>query len=71
VQTYEFTFKCRRCEKELTELVTSPDILAREDVNQIEFELRCSNPDCEWREKRKGAEAEKIKAALKPLSACG
>jgi hypothetical protein len=71
VQTYEFTFKCRHCEKELTELVISPDVLAREDLNQIEFELSCSNPECEWTEKRTGAEAAKIEAALKPVSACG
>jgi hypothetical protein len=72
VQTYEFTFKCKRCEKELTEFVTSPDVLAKEDLNQIEFEVKCSSPGCRWREKRHGAEAESIRAALKPvLSACG
>jgi len=67
VHAYQFIFKCRRCATEVTEVVTSPDILAREELNQIELELRCSNPECRWTESRTGAEAEKIKAALKPM----
>jgi hypothetical protein len=29
MHTYEFIFKCKRCEKEVWEHVTSPDILTR------------------------------------------
>jgi len=71
MHTYEFTFKCKRCAKELTELVTSPDVLTREELRQMDFHLTCSNAGCEWSEPRTGADEEQIKAALKPMSACG
>jgi len=31
----------------------------------------CPNPDCGWNGARTGAQAEKVKAALKPMSVCG
>jgi hypothetical protein len=71
MHTYEFTFKCERCTKELIALVTSPDVLAREQLNEMEFQFTCQNPDCGWSGTRTGAQAEKIKAALKPMSVCG
>src|SRR6266478_4227641 len=71
MHTYEFTFKCERCAKELTEIVTSPDVLAKEELNQMEFHLTCPNASCRWSRTRTGAHAEKIKAALKPMSGCG
>ena len=39
MHTYEFTFKCERRAKELTAVVTSPDVLEREQLNEIEFQL--------------------------------
>jgi len=71
MHTYEFTFQCERCAKELTEFVTSPDVLAKEELNQMEFHLTCPNASCRWNGTRTGAHAEKIKAALKPMSVCG
>ena len=71
MHTYEFTFKCKRCAKELTELVTSPEGLTREELSQMDFQLRCSNADCAWSGTQTGTDAEQIKAALKPMSACG
>jgi hypothetical protein len=71
MHTYEFTFKCERCAKELTEIVTSPDVLAKEELNQMEFHPTCPNASCRWSGTRTGAHAEKIKAALKPMSVCG
>jgi len=37
------------------------------------FRIACPNPDpdCGWNGARTGAQAEKIKAALKPMSVCG
>ena len=64
MHTYELTFKCERCAKELTEFVTSPDVFAREELNQMEFQLTCPNPGCGWIGKRTGAEAEKIMAVI-------
>jgi hypothetical protein len=71
MHTYEFTFECKHCAKEVTELVTSPDILEREELIRMQFHLRCPNADCGWNGIRTGAEAEHIKAALKPVSVCG
>jgi hypothetical protein len=71
MHTYEFIFKCKRCEKEVWEHVTSPDILTREKLDGMEFQLTCPNPGCGWIGKRTGAEAEKIMAALKPISTSG
>ncbi len=71
MHTYEFTFKCKRCAKQLTELVTSPEVLTREELMQMNFHVTCSNADCAWSGTRTGAEAEQIKAALKPMSVCG
>jgi hypothetical protein len=65
MHTYEFTFKCERCTKELKALVTSPDVLAREQLNETEFQFTCLNPDCGWSGTRTEAQAEKIRAALK------
>ncbi len=70
MHTYEFTLKCKRCAKEVTELVTSPEILTREELIQMEFHLTCPNADCGWTGTRTGAEAEHIKAALKLVSVC-
>ena len=69
MHTYEFTFKCERCTKEPAALVTSPDVLEREELN--EFQLTCPNPECGWSSKRTGAQAERIKTALKPTSVTG
>jgi hypothetical protein len=68
MHTYEFTFKCERCTKEPTALVTSPDVLEREELNEMEFQLTCPNPECGWSGTRTGAQAERIKGALKPTS---
>jgi hypothetical protein len=71
MHTYEFTFKCKHCAKELREVVTSPEVLTREELSQMDFQLTCSNADCAWSGTQTGGEAEKIKAALKPMSARG
>lgn len=71
MHTYEFTFKCKRCAKERTEFVNSPEVLTREKLMQMDFRVTCSNADCAWSGTQTGAEAEQIKAALKPMSACG
>jgi hypothetical protein len=71
MHTYEFTFECERCAKQVTELVTSPDVLTREELIQMEFHLTCPNADCGWSGARTGAEATQIKASIKPMSVCG
>jgi len=63
--TYEFVFRCQRCAKELIEFVSSPDVLTKDELNQMRFDLRCKNAGCGWNGQRTGFEAEKIKAALK------
>ena len=70
MHTYEFTFKCKRCAKQITELVTSPDVLTREELAQMEFLITCPNAACGWRAAQNGAEAEQIEAAIKPVSIC-
>jgi hypothetical protein len=52
MHTYEFTFKCERCAKELTEVVTSPDILAREELIQMEFHVDGAGREPARRQKR-------------------
>jgi hypothetical protein len=71
MNAYEFTFKCERCSKELTALVPSADVLEKQELNEMKFKLTCSNPDCEWSGTRTGAQAEKVKAILKPAPVCG
>ena len=70
MHTYEFTFKCKRCAKQVTELVTSPHVLTREELTQMEFLVTCPNAECGGRAAQTGAEAEQIKAAIKPMSVC-
>jgi hypothetical protein len=45
MHTYQFTFKCERCTKEFTTLITSPDVLERQELSAMEFQLTCPNPD--------------------------
>jgi hypothetical protein len=71
MHTYRFLFKCGKCVKELTEVVTSPEVLTREELNQMQFHLSCRDAHCGWTGERTGSEAEKIIAALKPESVCG
>jgi hypothetical protein len=69
LHTYEFVFRCEDCGKELTEFMKSPEVLTKKGLNQVEFHLRCKNAECGWTGDRTGFGAEKIKAALKPVSA--
>jgi hypothetical protein len=70
LHTYAFMFRCEKCGKELTELRTSPDVLTKEELSQVEFHLKCKNAGCNWTAEQTGFGAEKIKAALKPVSVC-
>ena len=44
--------------KQVTELVTSPDVLTREELTQMEFLVTCPNAECGGRAAQTGAEAE-------------
>jgi hypothetical protein len=44
MQTYEFVFDCEQCAKEIAEIVTSPKILTREELNQLRFCVTCKRP---------------------------
>jgi hypothetical protein len=68
MQTYEFIFHCEQCAKEIAEIVTSPELLTREELNQLRFRVTCNDQNCGWTGERTGFEAERKKAALKPIS---
>jgi hypothetical protein len=71
MHSYEFIFKCQRCEKELTEHIVSPEALTEDELNRMEFQLACHNAKCGWGGKRTGAEAKEIRALRKPAAVCG
>jgi hypothetical protein len=71
MHSYQFIFSCGKCAKEITELVVSPEVLTREELNELQFRLRCKDPDCGWTGERTGFDAEKTKAALNLTSVCG
>jgi hypothetical protein len=70
LHTYEFAFRCEKCGKVVTEFMKTPDVLTKEELNQVEFHLKCKNGECGWTGEQTGFGAEKIRAALKPVSVC-
>jgi len=52
-------------------IVTSPDVLAREELNHMEFHVTYPNTSCRWSTTGTGTQAGKIKVAPKPMSVCG
>jgi hypothetical protein len=46
MQTYEFIFHCEQCTKEIAEIVTSPEVLTREGLNQLRFRVTCKDQNC-------------------------
>jgi hypothetical protein len=68
MQTYEFIFRCERCGKEITELLTSLEVWTREELNQLRFRVSCNDENCGWVTERTGFDAKKKKATIRPIA---
>jgi hypothetical protein len=70
MQIYRFLFACELCGRELIETVTCTELLAKKELHELRFHLRCIRTDCEWKAERSGLDAKRITVALKPMQIC-